>query len=278
MNKNKRKIMIFDTTMRDGELTPGVTMNLSQKMEIAKVLEAIKVDVIEVGYPGINYKDIKEISTISREIKKSIVCGLTGSNKQEINILGEALKDSVRGRINIFTNVNTVHQSKLKPENILEKIAYSIDLAKNYCDDIQWTAFDAIRSDFKFLVLAIETAIHSGANTICIPDTMGSAKPDEFASLIKQIYSNTNNIDPVTVAVHCHDDRGLALANSLAAMEVGASQIECSMNGLGARKGNTNLNNLAHEIINYPNYEINLKLSSLDTVSKSIAKILNTTE
>ncbi len=278
MNKNKRKIMIFDTTMRDGELTPGVTMNLSQKMEIAKVLEAIKVDVIEVGYPGINYKDIKEISTISREIKKSIVCGLTGSNKQEINILGEALKDSIRGRINIFTNVNTVHQSKLKPENILEKIAYSIDLAKNYCDDIQWTAFDAIRSDFKFLVLAIETAIRSGANTICIPDTMGSAKPDEFASLIKQIYSNTNNIDPVTVAIHCHDDRGLALANSLAAMEVGASQIECSMNGLGARKGNTNLNNLAHEIINYPNYEINLKLSSLDTVSKSIAKILNTTE
>lgn len=278
MNKNKRKIMIFDTTMRDGELTPGVTMNLSQKMEIAKVLEAIKVDVIEVGYPGINYKDIKEISTISREIKKSIVCGLTGSNKQEINILGEALKDSIRGRINIFTNVNTVHQSKLKPENILEKIAYSIDLAKNYCDDIQWTAFDAIRSDFKFLVLAIETAIRSGANTICIPDTMGSAKPDEFASLIKQIYSNTNNIDPVTVAIHCHDDRGLALANSLAAMEVGASQIECSMNGLGARKGNTNLNNLAHKIINYPNYEINLKLSSLDTVSKSIAKILNTTE
>ena len=141
--------------MRDGELTPEITMNLAQKIKIAKLLESIKVDIIEVGYPGFNSKDIEEMSVISSTIKESIICGLTGSNKPEITILGEALKNAVRGRINIFTNVKNIKQSKLKQEDILEKIADSITLAKNYCNDIQWTAFNAIESDFKFLVLAI---------------------------------------------------------------------------------------------------------------------------
>ena len=274
MNSDRQKIIIFDTTMRDGELTPGITMNLAQKIKIAKLLESIKVDIIEVGYPGFNSKDIEEISVISSMVKESIICGLAGSNKREITILGEAIKNAVRGRINIFTNVKTIEKSQLKQEDILEKIANSITLAKNYCSDIQWTAFNATKSDFNFLVSGIETAIYNGAKTICIPDTLGSAKPDEFANLIDKIFSTVENIDSVIVAVHCHDDRGFALANSLAAIEVGATQIECSVNGLGARKGNTNLNDLALKISNYQDYLVDLELNLITPVSKSIADIL----
>ncbi len=274
MSNSKQKIIIFDTTMRDGELTPGVTMNLSQKIEIAKLLESIKVDVIEVGYPGVNYKDIEEISVISQIIKESIICGLTGSNTKEITILGENIKNAVRGRINIFTNVNTTHQSKLKHQDILDKIAYSITLAKNYCDDIQWSAFDAVRSNFGFLIQGIEIAITNGAKTICIPDSFGSLEPHKFADFITKLFAQVKNIDSVIVAVHCHDNQDLAVANSLAAMEVGARQIECSVNGLGARKGNTNLKKLALKLSNYQDCLVSLELNSVATVSQSVKEIL----
>ena len=274
MSQRKQKIIIFDTTMRDGELTTGLTMNLSQKIEIAKLLESIKVDVIEVGYPGVNKKDIEEISVISQIVKESIICGLAGANSQEITILGEAIKNAVQGRINIFTNVNTIHKIKLNQQDILDTIAYSITFAKNYCDDIQWSAFDGVRSDFAFLIQAVEIAICSGAKTICIPDTFGSLQPHEFANLITKLLAQVKNINSVIVAVHCHDDKGLAVANSLAAMKVGARQIECSVNGLGARKGNTNLNELALKISNYQDGLINLELNAVKTVSQSVAEIL----
>ncbi len=274
MSQRKQKIIIFDTTMRDGELTTGLTMNLSQKIEIAKLLESIKVDVIEVGYPGVNKKDIEEISVISQIVKESIICGLAGANSQEITILGEAIKNAVQGRINIFTNVNTIHKIKLNQQDILDTIAYSITLAKNYCDDIQWSAFDAVRSDFAFLIQAVEIAICSGAKTICIPDSFGSLEPHEFANFITKLLAQVNNINSVIVAVHCHDDKGLAVANSLAAMKVGARQIECSVNGLGARKGNTNLNELALKISNYQDNLINLEFNAVKTVSQSVTEIL----
>lgn len=212
---------------------------------------------------------------ISQIVKESIICGLTGSNPQEITILGEIIKNAVRGRINIFTNVNTIHQPRLKQQDIFENIANSISWAKNYCHDIQWTAFDAVRSDFNFLIQSIETAIDRGVKTISIPDTLGNSETHEFANFITKLFAKINNIDSVVVAVHCHDDRGLAVDNSLAAMEIGVKQIECSINGLGARKGNTNLSDIALKISNYQNYFINLELNSVATVSQSVTRILN---
>lgn len=274
MSNNQQKVLIFDTTMRDGELMPNITMNLSQKTTIAKLLEASKVDIIEVGYPGINSKDFEELKAISSLIKQSIICGLAGSNKPEIKTLGEAIKNAIRGRINIYTNVNTKYQSKLNHQDILEQINQSITLAKNYCDDIQWSAFDAVRSDRYFLYQTIETAITSGAKTICIPDTFGSLEPNEFSDLITQIVNNVTNSDRAIFSVHCHEDRGLAVENSVSGVVAGARQIECSLNGLGARKGNADITKIVQEIANYQEYQTNTDIDLIAQTSLAIDDIL----
>ncbi|VEP11393.1 2-isopropylmalate synthase [Hyella patelloides LEGE 07179] len=274
MSNNRQKVLIFDTTMRDGELMPNITMNLSQKIAIAKLLEGSKVDIIEVGYPGVNSKDFAELKAISPLIKQSVICGLAGSNKPEIETLGEAIKNAMRGRINIYTNVNTKYQSKLNYQDILEQINQSITLAKNYCDDIQWSAFDAVRSDRYFLYRAIETAITSGAKTICIPDTFGTLDPNEFSDLITQIVNNVINSDRAIFSVHCHEDRGLAVENSLAGVVAGVRQIECSLNGLGARKGNADITKIVQEIANYQEYQTSIDVNLIAQTSLAIDNLL----
>jgi 2-isopropylmalate synthase len=272
MNKSSQeKIIIFDTTMRDGELTPGVKMNLEEKLELAKLLETMKVNVIEVGYPGFYQKDFAEIATISKEIKDSIICGLASSQKKEIEILGEALKKSNRGRINIYTNVN--NQSKVKDQETREIIKESIKLASNYCDDVQWCAFGASNKDLDFLCQTIEIAIKSGATTISIPDTFGLFTPEEFTNLITPIVQLVSSHNKTIIAVHCHNDLGLAVANSIAALKVGARQVECSLNGLGARKGNADLAKVIKSILEETNYQLDLDLNLISKACDLVTQI-----
>ncbi|NET04541.1 MAG: 2-isopropylmalate synthase [Symploca sp. SIO2B6] len=267
------KVTIFDTTMRDGELTPSVKMNINQKVSIAKLLEEMHVDVIEVGYPGVFKKDFDEIFTISKLIKESVICGLTNSTPEEITSLALALKPAVRGRINIYTPVNLKQQSELTAKQTLEVIKNSITLARNYCTDIEWSAFDAPRSDHDFLCGAIEIAIKSGATTINIPDSFGSLSPEKFSELITMIVNRVPNIEKATISVHCHDDLGLAVDNSIAALSCGATQIEVSINGLGARKGNADLAQVVMAIDNSQNYRVDINNSLLAKASQLVSQI-----
>jgi 2-isopropylmalate synthase len=269
----KSPIIIFDTTMRDGELTPGVSINLKQKMQLAQLLEELEVDIIEVGYPGFYKKDFDEVFAISQVITKSIVCGLAGSKVKEIETLGEAIKPASRGRINIYTNVNTKIQSKLDQQQILELIQDSITLARNYCEDIQWSAFDAINAKLDFLYRSIELAINSGAKTICIPDSFGTLSSEEFYNLISKIVNQVSNIDRAIISVHCHNDLGLAVDNSVAALAAGVRQIECSINGLGARKGNADLAEIIKAIEQQDNYQISCEENLISQASDLVNRI-----
>ncbi|HEY9298688.1 MAG TPA: 2-isopropylmalate synthase [Phormidium sp.] len=248
------KIIIFDTTMRDGELAPGIKMDIHQKVQLAKLLEEMRVDVIEVGYPGAIQKDFDEIFLVSKQIKHSTICGLANSKPNEVMDVALAIKPAARGRIHIYTQVNLKHQSTWAEEQTLEAIHDSIGLARNYCADVEWSAFDAPRSQPDFLCKAIETAIKSGARTISIPDSLGLSSPIEFSGLLNMLFNRVSNIDRATISVHCHDDMGLAVENSIAALSWGVRQIECSINGLGARKGNADLGEVVNAIINHPNY------------------------
>lgn len=275
------KITIFDTTLRDGELTPGVKMNVEQKMTIAKLLEAMGVDVIEVGYPGAFAKDFDEIFIISQEVKEATICGLASSNPEEISSVALAIKPAARGRIHVYTPVNLKNQSKLSEEQTLEVIQNSVTLARNYCADVEWSAFDAAKSELDFLCKAVEVAIKSGATTVSIPDSLGTSTPEEFSGVIEQVVNRVPNIDQVTISVHCHDDLGLAVENSIAALECGARQIECSINGLGARKGNADLEKVVMAIrqgksdqnSQSHNYRVDIDTFLLSTASQLVSQV-----
>ena len=267
------KILIFDTTMRDGELTPGVNMTLEAKLKLAKLLEAIQIDVIEVGYPGAFPKDFDEIIAISEVVQESIICGLAGSKPKEISYLAQALKPAARARINLYTPVNLQQQSEVNQQQLLEVIRNSVSLARNHCADVEWSAFDAPRSEPDFLCKAVEVAINSGATTISIPDTFGSLVPQQFSGLIEMVINRVPNIEKATISVHCHNDLGLAVDNSLAGLTCGARQIECSINGLGARKGNADLAEIVTAIANHQDYQVDVELSALSQASELVAEI-----
>lgn len=266
------QIVIFDTTMRDGELTPGVSMNLQEKIDIAMLLEAIGVDVIEVGYPGRYEKDFQEVFNVSKLVKNSSICGLASAKPEEIIKVADAIKPTQRGRINIFTSVNL--SNKLN-QQALSEIKASVSLARNYCDDVEWNAFDATRSEPDFLCKAIEVAISSGATTITIPDSLGLATPEEFLQLLESIFHRVPNIDEAIIAVHCHDDLGMAVDNSIIGLSCGVRQIECSINGLGARKGNADLEKVVARILQ--KYLININVSLISKASELIAQIARST-
>ena len=273
MSTSDNKVIIFDTTMRDGELTPGVKMNLQQKITISQLLEEMGVDIIEVGYPGSSPKDFDEVFQISKIIKKSTICGLASSNSNEIITLAEAIKAAIKGRIHTYTPVNIKNQSKLSKEEVLVTIKESVSLARNYCDDVEWSAFDAPRSEPDFLCKSIETAIKSGANTISIPDSLGLALPEDFSQLLQMIFNRVPNIDQTVVSVHCHDDLGMAVDNSLIALSCGVRQIECAINGLGARKGNADFRKVVTEVLKQGNYQIDIDTSLMSKAAEFIFQI-----
>lgn len=273
MSGNNHKVILFDTTMRDGELTPGVKMNLKEKIRIAQLLEAIGIDIIEVGYPGRYAKDFEEISQISQQIKTATICGLASGNPDEILAVAQAIKDAKQGRIHTYNSVNLNHQSGVIDEEVLSQIKDSVSLARNYCEDVEWSAFDATRSHPDFLCKSIETAITSGATTINIPDTLGLAQPQEFSQLINSIFNRVPNIDKAIVSVHCHNDLGLAVENSIAALHCGARQIECAINGLGARKGNADLAEVVMAILQSQTHRVDIDTSLIGSASELVSKI-----
>lgn len=271
--KSPAKILIFDTTLRDGELTPGVTINLQQKIEIAQLQEAMGVDIIEVGYPGAFSKDFDEVLALAKLIKNSTVCGLASSKSSEIERVAEAIKPANRGRIHLYSTVNLKDRSQTLKNHALTLIKNSIILARNYCDDVEWSAFDAARSDRDFLCKTVELAINSGATTISIPDSFGSLTPEEFSELIATLVNRVPNIDRAILSVHCHNDSGFAVENSLTAIPHGVRQIECSVNGLGARKGNADLLQIAIALSSSGDYFTHLNLELCDPLSQLVTQI-----
>ena len=244
LNTDRDRVLIFDTTLRDGEQSPGATMSLSEKIEIAILLDDMGVDIIEAGFPIASDGDFEAVSEISRNIKFSTVCGLARANLNDINRCWEAIKNAKQPRIHTFIGTSPIHrefQVRLNKTEVIEKITGTVSHARNLCENVQWSPMDATRTEEDYLCQVVEAAIKAGANTINIPDTVGYTAPNESARIIEILKNKVPDIDRVTIATHCHNDLGMATANALAAVSAGARQIECTINGLGERAGNTAL-------------------------------------
>jgi 2-isopropylmalate synthase len=234
-------IIIFDTTMRDGEQSPGASMNLEEKLRIAQVLEEMGVDVIEAGFPVASRGDFEAVHEIAKTVKGSTVCGLSRAVRGDIELTAEAIRPAKHGRIHTFISTSPLHMQfklQMQPADVHQAVIDSVRYARRFTDDVEWSCEDGSRTDHDFLCRCVEAAIESGARTINIPDTVGYAVPDEFAALIRMLRDRVPNIDKAVLSVHCHNDLGLAVANSLAAVQAGARQVECTVNGLGERAGN----------------------------------------
>ncbi len=239
-NKTER-VIIFDTTLRDGEQSPGASMNLDEKVRIATVLEEMGVDVIEAGFPIASQGDFEAVKRVAQTVKNATVCGLARATKADIERCADAVKPAQRGRIHTFISTSPLHMKfklQMEPEKVYQAVIDSVTHARRLCDDVEWSAEDGSRTEHDFLCRCVEAAIKAGAGTINIPDTVGYAVPEEYAALIAMLFDRVPNIDRAIVSVHCHNDLGLAVANSLAAVGAGARQIECTINGLGERAGN----------------------------------------
>ena len=240
---NKDRVVIFDTTLRDGEQSPGATMTHAEKLEIAELLDDMGVDIIEAGFPIASEGDFRAVSEIANRSKNSVICGLARANFGDIDRCWEAVRNSERPRIHTFIGTSPLHRAipNLDQEQMAERIHETVTHARNLCDNIQWSPMDATRTEHDYLCRVVEIAIKAGATTINIPDTVGYTAPVESADLIRMLIEKVPGADDIIFATHCHNDLGMATANSLAAVEGGARQIECTINGLGERAGNTAL-------------------------------------
>src|SRR5438477_4501360 len=242
----QNRLIIFDTTMRDGEQSPGASRTRDEKLRIARALERMRVDVIEAGFPASSNGDFEAVKAIAGVVQDSTVCGLCRANDRDIQRGIDALKDA-RGpwRIHTFIATSALHMEKklrMSPEQVLEQSKLSVSFARKHCPDVEFSPEDGSRSDLDFLCRVLETVIKEGASTINIPDTVGYAVPQQFGEFIRKIREKVPNSDKAVWSVHCHNDLGMAVANSLAAVQLGgARQIECTINGLGERAGNTSL-------------------------------------
>lgn len=246
-----KRIKIFDTTLRDGEQSPGCSMNIEEKVEVAKQLEKLGVDVIEAGFAIASEGDFKAVQAIARVIENCTVASLARATKVDIDRAYEAVKDAKHPRIHTFIATSDLHlEYKLKKtkDEIIAITREMVSYAKSLCDDVEFSCEDATRSNHFFMIQVIEAAIESGAKTINIPDTVGYTSPQEYHDLIKHIREHTKGIDDVSISVHCHNDLGMAVANSIAAIEAGADQVECTVNGIGERAGNAALEEIVMAI------------------------------
>ena len=252
------QIIIFDTTLRDGEQCPGASMNLREKMEVARQLARVNVDVIEAGFPVISDGDFEAVQTIATEIKGPVICGLARCVPKDIEAAAAAVKPAgERGRVHVFLATSAIHREfKLKKamDEIIRLAREGVTLAKSLTRDVEFSPEDGSRTEPEFLARVVEAAIESGATTINIPDTVGFAVPEQYAALISYLRSNVKNIDDAVLSVHCHDDLGLAVANSLAAVKAGARQVEGTFNGIGERAGNCALEEVVMAIKTRPDF------------------------
>ena len=238
------RVLIFDTTLRDGEQSPGAAMNLDEKIRIAEVLEEMGVDVIEAGFPISSNGDFEAVNEIAKRVRDSIVCGLSRSALADIDRAGEAVRPAARPRIHTFIATSPLHMKhklRMTPEEVHEAVVASVGHARNLVDDVEWSCEDGTRSEPDFLCRLVESAIKAGAGTINIPDTVGYTVPSEYYELVAMLRERVPNIDRARLSTHCHNDLGLAVANSLAAVRAGARQVECTVNGIGERAGNAAL-------------------------------------
>lgn len=249
-NKND-KVLIFDTTLRDGEQVPGASLTRVEKLEIAKQLERVNVDIIEAGFPASSPGDLESVREIAMNVKKPIIAGLCRAVKKDIDACAEAFKKAKRPRIHTFIGTSPQHVvyiTKTTNEEVLRRAIEAVKHARSLCDDVEFSAMDATRTDFDYLCKVVEETIKAGAQTIDIPDSVGYTTPEEYGAMIKKLMNTVPNINKAVIAVHCHNDLGMATANSLAAVMNGARQVECTMNGLGERAGNAALEEIVMAI------------------------------
>jgi 2-isopropylmalate synthase len=238
------RVIIFDTTLRDGEQSAGAALNIDEKLEIARQLERLNVDVIEAGFPISSPGDMEAVRRIAKEMRGPTICALAHANKDAVDAAWQAVKEAQHPRIHVFlssSEIHMAHQLKKSREQVLEAARNMVARAKGYLDDVEFSPMDATRTDPVFLYQITEATIDAGATTVNIPDTVGYTIPREFCALIEGIYKNVPNIRKAVISVHCHNDLGLAVANSLAVLDYGVRQIECTINGIGERAGNASL-------------------------------------
>ncbi|MCB1490345.1 MAG: 2-isopropylmalate synthase, partial [Rhodobiaceae bacterium] len=237
---NRDKVLIFDTTLRDGEQSPGATMTLEEKLQVAEILDAMGVDIIEAGFPIASLGDFEAVSMIAERCEKAVVAGLARAIPADIDRAGEAVKKARRGRIHTFVSTSPIHlqhQMRKSPEEVLEIITRTVTQARNLIDDVEWSAMDATRTPIDYLCRCVEAAIKAGASTINLPDTVGYAVPHEHAAMFRTVMENVPGAENVVFSAHCHNDLGMAVANTIAAVEAGVRQVECTINGIGERAG-----------------------------------------
>lgn len=273
------RIIIFDTTLRDGEQSPGNSMNLEEKLLVADALDAMGVDVIEAGFAMASNGDFEAVQAIAKRIKHSVVCSLARAKTADIERAAEALKPAKQSRIHTFMSTSEIHlkyQFRMSEDEVLALIADTVKLARKFTDNVEWSAMDATRTRTEYLCKAVETAIKAGATTVNIPDTVGYTVPEEYYTLIKALKNNVPNIDKAIISTHCQNDLGLATANSLAAVQAGARQIECTINGIGERAGNTALEEVVMTLATrkdlYP-YKTNIKTEHIMRLSRLVTSV-----
>jgi 2-isopropylmalate synthase len=246
-NPTARRIVIFDTTLRDGEQSPGASMNLAEKMEVAHALVELGVDVIEAGFPIASPGDFESVRQIAASVRGAIVCGLARCRDEDIDRAGEAVKQAQRARIHVFLATSEIHRKyklRMEKDEIIRRAVAGVKRALGFCPDVEYSPEDALRTEDDFLCAVVEAAIDAGATTVNIPDTVGYAMPVQMGNVIRMLRNRVPNIDKAVISVHCHNDLGMSVANSLAAVEAGAGQVECTINGLGERAGNCSLEEL----------------------------------
>jgi 2-isopropylmalate synthase len=235
------RLVIFDTTLRDGEQSPGASMNLPEKLEVALALRDLGIDVIEAGFPIASPGDFEAVQAIARQVEGTVVCGLARCNPEDIDRAWEALSDAGQPRIHVFLATSAIHREfklHMAKDEIIRRAVECVSRAKEFCEDIEFSPEDASRTELDFLTEVVERAIEAGATTVNIPDTVGYAMPSQYGATFRHLKQTVHGIDKVIVSAHCHDDLGLAVANSLAAIQEGARQVECTINGIGERAGN----------------------------------------
>ena len=274
---DKEKIYIFDTTMRDGEQSPGASMSLEEKIQISKVLDEMGIDIIEAGFPIASPGDFEAVSAISKSLKKSIPCGLSRHSKKDIDACNESLKFAERFRIHTFISTSPLHMKhklNMSPDEVYETIKEHVTYARNFTDDVEWSCEDGTRTDLDYMCKTVELAIKSGAKTINIPDTVGYSAPSEYTKTILHLKNNVPNIDKAILSTHTHNDLGLAVANALAGVQAGVRQIECTINGIGERAGNAALEEVVMAIKTrndlFP-YETGVKTELISKASKIVS-------
>ena len=274
-----KKIKIFDTTLRDGEQSPGCSMTLEEKVEFAMQLERLNVDIIEAGFAASSDKDLKAIQEISKSVKSPIIVSLARCNKDDIDKAFESLKYAKKKRIHLFiatSDIHMQHKLHMNKEEVLIKVRQMVKYAKGLCEDIEFSLEDATRTNKDFMVKVISVAIESGATTINIPDTVGYIMPIEYQEIIQYIKSNVNGINDITLSTHCHNDLGLAVANTLAAIQSGVEQVECTINGIGERAGNAALEEIVMALkvrYDYYKYDTNINIKEIIPTSEMLINI-----